>query len=159
MKIEKKTMTREDLATYKDCAKKYNASLGVLSDRMNYIIRYIFGDTLHWWDWRDDGDSGGPKIHDDYIEYYGNFRGGDSKASIIDKEGSELDLKDGIPLRWLWEDFEEEYARGLALYKKTKEEQEALKIQKTIENKAKKNALAQQAKCKLTKEELKALLS
>lgn len=155
-------MSQSNYNEFIEAEKKYAESLRKLSVRMEYILRYIFGDNLKWWDWQS-GDTnyrsgiGGPCISSDTIQYYAEFSNYSRKCIVL-KDGTEWML-DEIPLEWLWEDFEEEYTKGLELFQQREEERKIKEKEHKKEKEYKKRTLAEQAKSKLTQEEIKALLS
>ncbi len=70
---------------------------------------------------------------------------------IIDKFGEELALNNNIPIRWFWEDFEEELVNGILLYQEQK-------ILKDNEKENKKSILISlKQRLELTEEESKVL--
>lgn len=76
---------------------------------------------------------------------------------IITKDGGEWAWDSSIPLRWLFEDCEEEIINGKTLYDaKLKKKKEEAIVKKTLKKKLD-ETLAVQAKAKLSKEELAAL--
>jgi hypothetical protein len=76
---------------------------------------------------------------------------------IIDKHGQWINLVDGIPQYWLWENFEEELENGRQKYIDQEKIKKQKAKQKYIENKIKREKLLKSVKSKLTKEELKLL--
>jgi len=149
---------------------QYAAISSKISDRMNYIIRHCVeavGGKVNWWDWQNGGD-GGDRAPGDFMSSYsrsdpdaltitGEWTHGD-KMTFINKNGDEWELEYGeLPVRWLYEDFEEEYANGLKLYRE-KQDQEKIKTKANkIKQEREKKALITAAASKLTKEERKAL--
>jgi hypothetical protein len=141
-----------------DAHAKYAAHLRLLSDRMNYIVHYVFekvGGKVDWWDWGNEDNEGdfiyafSPK----QLEITGSWNKGE-KTKFVSKSGEVLTLDGYFPTRWLYEDFEEEYTRGLQLYvEKMKEKKNKTKNEKEQE----KQALLTSARSKLTPEEIKAL--
>jgi hypothetical protein len=163
-KIEK--LTEYNITAAIEAHKLYIATAGKITDRMNYIIRRcieIVGGKLDWWDWLGDGDYE-DRASGDFVQSYDKDQLSiraewDIKREIIflDKNGNEWGLAEGVPTRWLYEDFEEEFTNGLKAYK----EKEIRQKEKTKENRVKKaeekKVLVKQAASKLTKEERKAL--
>lgn len=138
-----------------------------ISVRMNYILNFCVGKVggkVSWWDWRNGGD-GDDSAPGDFMHSYsstaldinGEWTNGD-RMIFIDKDGGEWGIEYGeFPIRWLFEDFEDEYTNGLKLYKKKLEEQSLKAKGRRIRNSQKKKELVASAAMKLTKEERKAL--
>ncbi len=133
----------------------YDEIIDAITNRVNYIVHKIAKQTdrnRFWWDFDncqyDSEKSGGefdPKQYKENIgiggEYF-NF------PEIYDE---------GFPTRWLWEDFEEEFA---AEVQKAKGEKLSLKEKERQKRKIRKQrneALQASAKAKLTPEEWKAV--
>jgi len=143
---------------------------GVIQDRITYILEVFFGafgGKLQNW-YFDDAAEGrvgdladnmcSEEIYSIYTDISPQPKPNDGyDFMIIDKFGDEWGWESSVPVRWLFEDFEEEIIKGKALYEvKLKEKQEAAAVQRSLKKKID-SALAEQAKAKLTKEELKAL--
>ena len=149
-----------------DAHKLYAAASSKITDRMNYIIRKcieIAGGKLDWWDWQCDGDYEDRSSGDFMESYHKDQLSIRAEWSIkreiifIDKDGGEWLFQDGIPTRWLYEDFEEEFTNGLKAYKE-KEKQKAEKAkEKRLKDAADQKVLIEKVLSKLTKEEKKAL--
>lgn len=76
---------------------------------------------------------------------------------FIDKNGGEWGLAEGVPTRWLYEDFEKEFTDGLQLYTdKQKQKAQQAKLTK-LQREEQKKELVKSAASKLTKEERKVL--
>lgn len=150
--------------------KVYNTITEKISERMNYIIHHCVeavGGKVSWWDWPNDGDSD-DRAPGDFIRSYSHITPdfltitwegskGD-KMVFIGRDGGEYELGWGeIPTRWLYEDFEEEYAKGLKLYQE-KQQQKAEKDKERKKQKdQEKKALVASASSKLSPEERKAI--
>jgi hypothetical protein len=159
-------LAESDIQAAVDAWKLYTLASSKLTDRMDYIIRRcieIAGGKLGWWDWLGDGDYE-DRASGDFMQSYDKDQLSiraewDIKREIIflDKNGGEWGLCDGIPTRWLYEDFEEEFSNGLKAYKEKEKQQK----EKAKENKQKreqeKKALITTATAKLSKEERKLL--
>lgn len=138
---------------------------GKLSDRMNYIVKTIFrtcGGKLEWWDWKnDDPNYRSEIVQPDINEFYGFIKyysvGSLKNDMIIAKDGQEMIIRDEVPIRWLWEDFEEELTNGLAEKKRREELRKEHGEQKALEKKEKNKELRKQAMSKLSPEEMSAL--
>jgi len=134
----------EFLSLYSDTItkKNYDAILVKITDRFDEIIRKN-SISFQWWDYNNESeDRQGcfePNTNraDSTIEFHGDF-----------KLPEPFDYR--IPVRWLWEDYEEEFKAEVKKYQK-KEEEKKEKLKLVWENK--KN-LIKQIKSKLTKEEL-----
>lgn len=139
-------------------------------DRITYVIRFwmeTFGGKLDTWyfDGADEGEVGSLERHmgkdsvdSIYVICKPNPKDNDSNASvIIDKFGNEYQWESEIPIRWLFEDCEEEIRNGKILFDKHLVQKKADKAVKNSLKKKLDESLANQAKAKLTKEELKAL--
>ncbi len=77
--------------------------------------------------------------------------------TFFDREGAINCVHTGFPLRWLFEDFEDEFVNGRALYVKKHEEWKAESKAKRVEAKAAAAQTKQQILEKLTPEERKIL--
>lgn len=139
-------------------------------NRVNYVISVwvsAFGGKLtNWWfSSADEGEMGHladhmskDSIYSIHIECKPQPKPNDEYSMvIIDKDGSEYGWESEIPLRWLFEDCEDEIVKGKALYdQKLIKKKEAAALRRTLKKKLD-TALAEQAKAKLTPEELQAL--
>ena len=163
-KIEK--LTESDITAAIDAWKLYTLACGKITDRMNYIIRKcveIAGGKLDWWDWNCDDDYE-DRSSGDFMESYDKdtltIRAEWSiKQEIIflDKNGSEWGLWEGVPTRWLYEDFEKEFTNGLKAYKEKEIQKTAKKKEKKLKNVVDQKGLMEKVLSKLTKEERKVL--
>ena len=97
----------------------------------------------------------------EYVNYIGIVGEYDNRweMEIIDKFGDEINLGDGFPTRWLEEDFQEELEQGRRRFL----EQELAKKEKSASysssRKERRLALCKQVKEKLTKEEIKFIVT
>ena len=159
-------LAESDITATIEAHKLYNATASKITDRMNYIIRRcleIAGGKLSWWDWQCDGDYE-DQSSGDFMESYDkdqlsiraewNIK---SEIIFLDKHGGEWGLQDGIPTRWLYEDFEEEFTNGLKAYKEKEKQQKEKAKENRLKRAEEKKVLVKQAASKLTKEERKAL--
>jgi hypothetical protein len=119
----------------------------------------LFKKTNYWWSWKwYEGEYTPPppfnyeeNVEDDSTLCYYLSTG---RMIIIDKNNQELNLGEACPLRWLWEDFEQELTAGKAK-KQLKDEQERnTTTQKQKELKDIKSQYIQSAMKKLTPEEI-----
>lgn len=135
-----------------------------VNKRVDYIIKKIvsiFNMKLEWWGYSET-DEGEAQLKDAlyqdsvccYISYKRD-KGIHNQEIIIDTNGKELVLlSNGFPVRWLYEDFEDELIQGKEKYKAVIEQKkQAEKLKQTATKE-----LAKQAKAKLNDEELKALV-
>lgn len=136
-----------------------------VEERTHYIMMTIFdlfgfkGDYYWYFSGAHDEETGVPwyglKYNKTRLET--NIYGEARPAVIILKDGSEWGLEDGIPIRWLYEDFEQELINGKKEYEQRlilKKEQEALKKEQEKQNA---QNLKTSIQNKLTKEELEYL--
>jgi hypothetical protein len=159
----------QTILSHREQAKSVLKSLDtVLENRITYIVQQIckaYKTELHTWqffnyDYEDSsvGDFG-RACYVDYINVHitvvngNNNLGSLSNDKIILKDGTTWGL-DHIPLRWLFEDFEEELTQGCKTYLEQLEKEKELK---NIQSKNKKD-LIKSIKSKLTPEELKAVM-
>jgi hypothetical protein len=76
---------------------------------------------------------------------------------IIDKNGKRWELSDGIPTRWLYEDFEEELAQGKVMIEQQEQQRRDEVTSKKKNDEQARQKLIDQAKAKLSKEEFAAI--
>lgn len=149
-----------------EASKIYGNAVERIALRVQYIIQFCVkavGGKFEWWDWQNSDP--GSRADGDFMESYsedsitivGEWTHREEMV-IITKDGGEWGLDYGeIPIRWLYEDFEEEYTNGLKLYKEKKKQDAAKKKEKRQEKERERMALVAAAATKLTKEEKKAL--
>lgn len=160
----KEPLTKEFADQAREYAENANRLESQIIGRINYIMGSIFNlfneDQAYWYFYGGNGreqEDGSLWDHysDDLIEVSVDCEGYD--VCCILQDGSEFDLRNGIPTRWLFEDFEEELKNGKTQYiakeKKRLEDAKQARVQKKEAN----LKLADIAKQKLTKKELKAL--
>jgi predicted transposase YbfD/YdcC len=148
-------LNKEQVITWIKKTDNYESLVG---ERIGYIVETImktFKTSMEGYGYDDERDlSVREMIQDEYMNFGINTS---DNLDLIDKHGQWINLIDGIPQHWLWENFEEELENGRQKYI----DQEKLKKQKAkqkyAENKIKKEKLLKSAKSKLTKEELKLL--
>lgn len=104
--------------------KEKNILLEDIKNRVDYILKYIVevigGEKVKWWRFGSGVLSNGeflPNCDRDMILISGDF-GNKSWGNLgfLDKKGHFWALEGSIPLRWLWEDFEDEYKNGRERY-------------------------------------------
>jgi hypothetical protein len=141
-----------------------------IQERIGYIIGVwmkAFGGklTTWWFDGAEEGQVGTLIDHINEDSIYSIYTQCDTEPKsnddhdmvIIDKDDNEYGWQSEIPLRWLFEDFEQEIIQGKILYdERLKQKKENSVIKKSLKKKLD-EALATQAKAKLSKEELAAL--
>lgn len=147
---------------------------GALQDRLEYIFKQIFktfGASFSYWyiDGAEEGELGDlNKVvsHGDIsmgCVIFG-FKGDSARNEgtipsrfCIMLDGGEWGFDDSIPIRWLYENFEEELAEGKEAYLQRQLEEKKAATEKLLEKKKKAAELISSAKKKLSKEERKAL--
>ncbi len=150
---------------WEQATKKASALEEEIINRIDYILHFwfaAFGAKLEYWyfDGADEGEIGPIKMNIDtiwnfYVEAK-NFP--DDDMRFIDKDGDEYSWQSEIPTRWLYDDsFEEEITKGKAEYERRETERLAKKKQKAADKKLQDSKLVEDAKKKLSKEELAAL--
>jgi hypothetical protein len=166
--MNKQPITQETYNNWMELSKQAAVYEGAITDRISFIIYRsceMFSQGLSTWYFEDAGEG---EVGDIYRNLQGNlefqvelvFKPGSGKEPmyLILKDDTECDLKkDGFPVRWLFEDFEEEIKSGKQKYKEKdiirKTELKRLSEQRRLEV----EALAQSARSKLSKQELDAL--
>lgn len=144
----------------------YEKAVSKLTDRMNYIIRHcveVVNGEFQWWDWQNtDAES---HAAGDFMEscsgettqINGEWTNRE-KMVFLTKDGGEWELAWGeFPTRWLYEDFEEEYANGLKAYAEKQKQRAAKNKEKRLKNAAEQKVVMKKVLAKLTKEERKAI--
>jgi hypothetical protein len=143
----------------------------LIHDRVDYVINEIariFGDEVDWWDWQNGGGEIQGHFTPDIIKENCIKLDGRRKrvlkewvAFIKDKNGKlawEWDFSYfEFPVRFLYENFEEELRGGIQKYKEHQEKEKEIIQQKKLKKIENKQKLIESAKAKLTKEELSAL--
>jgi hypothetical protein len=147
-------ITKEDYLKLADDSiskREYDTIIGNIDNRFDEIMKFIAIGKIHWYDYSN-GDS--------HAEIDGHFV--PNNYGIRDYIGFEGDYTipepyadSGIPIRWLWEDFEVEFKHEVEKYKSQKiKDKETNKVKReTI--KTKKANMKLIIRSKLTKEELK----
>lgn len=138
-------------------------------DRLDYILKKI-GEVLggakikNWWiDGAEEGELGDINkiIYKDRIEcsciYFDVSLNDANKDYGIIINGKEWGLDESFPIRWLFENFEEELIEGRKKYISKQSEKEKLQAKKKELSKQTNDYLINSAKSKLSKEERKAL--
>lgn len=128
---------------------KYDELISKIDDRLNYIIRNVMASEVFWWDYS----NGGPE-KDGYFEPSDYMEDGfitlDGRYTIPEP----YEYTD-FPIRWLWEDFEEEFKNDVKQFKAEKEAKKKSDKEKRETLKVKKAEMKKIISEKLTKEELK----
>lgn len=131
--------------------KQYDIIISKINDRFYYIMKTICIE-LNWWDFDNGWEEGSGffepcdyyKNSNTYITFRGNYRLPQPYSSCPN-----------IPIRWLWEDFEESFKKEVEEYK-IKKEQDKIKAKEKRElAKINKENMRGIISSKLTKEELK----
>ena len=154
----KTKLTKEDLDFYKEAETRYEALKSNIVDRIDEILKFsfkTFGSKLEYWyfDGAEEGEIGPLKIDTEWGDVHGMVMKPYFTMVILLEDGSEWGIEDGIPIKWLTEDYQDEIVKGKKLYEKKQEEKKA----KEKARREKKKDIAAQAKTKLSKAELKAL--
>jgi hypothetical protein len=135
-------------------------------DRIDYIIRtwfQVFDSKLDYWyfDGAEEGQVGDLKNHMDSYNISNIWTECKKDCShemvILDKNGDEYGWESAILTRWLFEDFEDEIINGKKLYLEKEIERKAKKKIASAQKKIEDTLLVEEAKKKLSKEELAAL--
>lgn len=146
MKNDFRLTKEEFLKLYDDSIskKEYKDTLNKISNRINYMLREIMSTQLEWWDFYGSGDFN-PEIYklDDTITVEGEF--------VIPEPYEYSDF----PIRWLWEDFEDEFKSDVETHKRQKELEKQKAKEKREKLKIKKAEMKETISAKLTEEELK----
>lgn len=161
--MDKNHFSRKYIDTFIKNKGEYEKVLHEMSDRVDYILKYIFGcRTMRWWNWTYesyDNRCNMPIISDGFVDFYVDFCRDKYVCSkfIVDKDGKIVDIHNKIPLRWLWEDFEKEYDDGIVKYdeqrrKNIEKEKKRLKQKVDMER-----GTVEKAKRKLSRKELIAI--
>ncbi len=156
-------LSEEFMREREDIVNEYDVMTDALNNRITYICERIFkcfNKRLEccYFDGAEEGEFGDFDKH-----VYGEtfcittepFLG--YKSLIILKDGQEWALADGIPVRWLTEDFESELTDGKKAYLEKVAAKNAKKSARAKEKASKKDKLLAEIKEKLTPEELKIL--
>lgn len=152
----------------------YGKTVEPISARMDYIVRHCVeavGGKVYFWDWLngDDAESSADgefaKSFDEVANTVAvNWRL--EPASTMRKlgflvkggDGIEWDLSDGVfPARWLYEDFEEEFAEGRKAFVEQQKAKAEREKSAKVKREAAKKAAFEAATAKLTDDEKKAL--
>lgn len=137
-------ITKEQFLKLKDpniTKGEYNSIINSIADRFTGIMWDICS-SLGWWDYRNE------------VFYPENYDVDDDIT--LDGEYSIPEPYDnGIPIRWLWEDYREEFDKNVLEYENEKKLAKQKAKEKREKLKAKKQEMKQIISQKLTKEELK----
>jgi hypothetical protein len=130
---------------------KYDAIISRINERFQYIMEMVCT-KLKWYDY-----SNGHDGRDGYFnpnDYELSDNGNDTYISFEGIYSMPQPYSGDIPIRWLWEDFECEFRKGIDQFKIKEEEAKAKAKQKRIELEEKKAKMRASIELKLTKEEL-----
>ncbi len=138
---------------------------GLVIDRVDYIIGKIaevFKSEVEWWSYPNSTKENSmgnlnDAYNDDCFQFEGSFNKDIKDWVIILDEGEECDLNCSFPIRWLYENFEEELINGKKELEQKLAKQKKDKVKKTLLKHSAKKKLLESAKSKLTEEERKAL--
>jgi hypothetical protein len=169
----KGSITQELFSDWERLHKEISSLESQMEDRIDYIIRSVFkefGNRLSTWYFpgAEEGEVGSMKyavdkdyftVETDCLERYESSKSGYKEMTILLKDGTRWSFEGMYLTRWLFEDFEEELVQGKKKYEEKLEEEAKKKKERALARKQKKVLLAESAKAKLTKEELKALKS
>lgn len=152
-----KPITRGLVVDWEDNRRRADKLEEQIVDRMTYIIQTVcktFDVKLETWYFSDAQEGQMGHLTWDEPELFSVWDIRNRKdMTIITESGEEYYFDNSIPTRWLFENFEEELEEG----KKRYEEREEEKLKKRLEATDYTKKLANNAKKKLTKEELRAL--
>lgn len=157
MEIEILKLQRTIISELENAQRTIGALETTITNRIDYIIRQVHKTLkikLHAWYCDDEYNLSIDSKTIDCESIESNIRSRKPIATIITNDGSEWNFdRDGIPTRWLFEDFEKELRRGKEMYDERAQIQKADALIKS----SKEQALVNRAKTKLSKAELKAL--
>jgi hypothetical protein len=156
-------ITPELVAEAEELATKAGRLEEKIVDRLHYIVTSIFKlfnkkDAYWYFYGAAEGEVGDLWSHYDIdsISIVADNCPDDSMVILL-KDGSEWGLDDGIPTRWLFEDFEQEVVNGKTLYEAKLKQHKANEKEKRFLQKEEDKKLVEIAKAKLTKKELAAI--
>ena len=163
-------LTKDHFKAWQDAANLAGSLEESINDRIQHIISVwmeTFGGKLTNWyfDSADEGQMGNLEdhlysdaVHSIHVDCNPEPQTNDKyEMVIITKDGGEWAWDSSIPLRWLFEDCDEEIRNGKKLYdEKLKKKKESEAVKKASKKEANEKLVAQ-AKLKLSKEELAAL--
>lgn len=129
----------------------YDAIIGKIENRFGYIMKTICT-KLSWFDydngWENNNGYFNPNEYhsgpDSYITFQGDYKLPPPYNTCPD-----------IPIRWLWEDFEEEFRKEVNEFKEKESRRKQEMREKRIAAKEKRASIKSIIQSKLTKEELK----
>ena len=158
-----KTLTPELVAEAEDLVSRAGKLEEKITDRIHYIMTSIFklfGKKSAYWYFYGAGEG---EVGPLWAHYDKEMIGvviddcpGESMVILL-KDGSEWGFDDGIPTRWLFEDFEEELTQGKKNYEEREITRKAAQKELAANKKLEDKKLIEGAKKKLSKKELEAL--
>ncbi len=149
-----KPLTKEFMVDREAAVKTLNKFDAVIKKRIDYIANTlcdIFKEKKKSWEFMEGDDLATFENNVDSEMIYIQFEPSLFDNPILTKDGKEL-FFDGIPLRWLYEDFEEEVKDGIKAYKKMREEQIKKEKDKKAGKKEKEEKILKNIKNKLSKD-------
>lgn len=160
-------ITAKNLLDAKEAKNTFNKLIKPINDRCAYVVETIcniYGKRLKYWVLGNEGTQDGGEFDFSWKEFVQVYiyidNGYDMICDLKDIEGINF-CNEGFPMRFLYEDFEEEVKSGREKAKARIEIEKIEKKEKAKAAKVKKDALAASAKEKmklaLTPEEWKAL--
>jgi len=148
----------------KDAAAKLYSIDVDISARIDYILNFIykaFGTELSNWYFQgaSENQDGCFEPHMFLDEFYVYMEPSlPDDGVFLDKDGGEWGLEEGIPSRWLFEDFEEELTSGIEKFKTHNADKAVIAAKRALAKAEEEKKLIESIKNKLTPSELKALL-
>lgn len=130
---------------------RYDNIIQMVENRFDYIMKTICT-KIDWYDydngWEETSGHFEPNDYhyneDSYINFHGQYKMPPPYSNCPD-----------IPIKWLWEDFEDEFKKEIEDYKQSEIIRRESAKQKRAEVKIKKASMKEIIQSKLTKEELK----
>jgi len=160
-------INKTDLDKYWTAIKAVGPYHEKIVNRINYILRTTykeFGGEIDWWDFENyDGNAytleqclGKTEVSNLDVRVKGSWRDLEELIIKLD-DGDYCEFTYGFPIRWLYEEFEDELSRGKATQEKEVAAEKKAKADKKAAKKAAKEKIKVTAAAKLTPEERKAL--
>ncbi len=132
--------------------------------RIDYIMNFIFkafNKKLGAWEYNGNSSQSSGSFESDMFEDQFTVWSSPelpNEGLFLDKDGGEWGLYDGIPSRWLFEDFEDELTNGIVNLQKRNADKKLQAAKRAVVKAEEEKALIESIKEKLTPAELKALL-